>query len=84
MDARKGETFFFHKNLRHPPFDLSKTKRTKTLEDNSAKERGEMIFFHQKQSFRALPRRQKITPANDSLGRGETFFKNYPNERRPG
>ena len=90
MDARKGEgMFFFHKNLRHPSFDLSKTKRTKTLEDNSAKERGE-TFFHQKQSFRALPRQQtnliskqqtlqqKIPPGNDSLGRGETFFQEPP------
>ena len=45
------------KNLRHPSFDLTKTKRTKTFEDNNAKERGE-TFFHQKQSFRALPCRQ--------------------------
>ena len=84
MDARKGGRFF-HKNLRHPSFDLSKTKRTKTFEDNSVKERGRR-FFHKKQSFRALPRRQtnliskqqtlqqKIPPGNDSLGRGGDVF----------
>ena len=95
MDTRKGEDVFSTLTLGTNHSIYPAMKRTKPFEGNSAKERGE-TFFHQKQSFRALPRRQtnliskqqtlqqKIPPGNDSLGRGETFFKNHPNERRLG
>ena len=91
--CQKGGRHFFHKNLRHPSFNLPETKITKPLEDNSAQERGETFF--PKYNTYALTRlvnklsievqqKKKLRPGDGLLEKGGLFSKkNNPNKRRP-
>jgi len=93
MDARKGETFF-HPNPRHTSFNLPSNEKNKTLRRQQRARKGGDIFSQKtkfpriasltNKSYIETTLLQNIPPGNDSLGRGETFFKNYPNERRLG
>ena len=90
MDARKGDgTFFFHKNLWHPSFDLPKTKKNKDPRGQQRERKGGDVFSPKikfpriassanKSYIETSNTLAKIPPGNDSLGRGGDVFQEPP------